>query len=64
MTTFNFNVNDFPNLREEFGRSNYTNWITFLYDLGYKFRWNHYASNKKFVEMDEADFVWFSLRWS
>lgn len=64
MNKVNFSVNEFPNLCKEFRNRNYKNWITFLYDLGYKFEWQHYATKKKFVEMDEDEFTMFVLRWA
>lgn len=60
----NFSVNEFPKLCEEFYAQNYRNWIQFLYDLGYKFEWQHYGATTKYVEMDEDEFTLFLLRWA
>jgi len=64
MNKINFSVNEFPKLCKEFYRQDYINWITFLSDLGYKFTWQHYASKRKYVEMDEDEFTLFLLRWA
>jgi hypothetical protein len=64
MNKINFSVTEFPKLRQEFYVQDYTDWITFLYDLGYKFEWQHYASKRKYVAMDEDEFTLFLLRWA
>ena len=64
MNEINFSVDEYPKLRDEFYKQNYTNWIEFLSDLGYKFTWQHYASKRKYVQMDEDEFTLFLLRWS
>ena len=64
VSAVNFNVSEFPKFVEEFHRQGATNWITFFHDMGYKIDWQHYAKAKKYVEMDEAEFMWFKLRWS
>ena len=64
MNEINFSVDEYPKLRDEFYNQNYTNWIEFLSDLGYKFTWQHYASKRKYVQMDEDEFTLFLLRWS
>ena len=61
-----FNVDEFPRLLDYFyspENKNNKNWIIFLRELGYNFRWNHYASKKKYVEMNESEFVMFALKW-
>ena len=63
MTRINFNVSEFPKLCEEFSSQGYDNWITFLHDQGCKFNWQHYATKRKYVEMEEKDYVLFSLKW-
>ena len=63
MKTMYFNVDDFPKLCKEFHAQGYTNWITFLYDLGYTFKWQHYARKSERVEMPEDEFSLFLLKW-
>lgn len=66
MNTVSFRLDNYPRFMTtaHLRYPDAEDWIEIFKLMGYNIKWNHYALGKKFIEMNDEEFMWFALRYS